>query len=314
MAAVDALSFSESQSGGAMRWAVGIAFAVAIHGAVFVYLNRAPAPVAFESQAPVELDLLPPPEGAAQMEEAGANQTSEARPEEVPPETAEPEELPEIDSETPPPPPETETVAAEEPQELEPVEETPVTEMEIPPDLTETPPDVEAAVTLPPQDTVVAQEVVEPPKPRPTPPVAKRPERKPEPKREPPPRREIAREQPKPAERRTTASSAQQAGGRGGVSANAGAARAAAANYASRIRSLVAAQHRCTPGVNGRSVVRFTVNRAGRLTSVSASGGGAMATQAQGEVRRASGGFPAMPAEMTNSSATYSVSISSTNC
>lgn len=316
MASVDALSFADSQVGGARRWAAGIAFAVAIHGALFVYLNRSPAPVAFDSQVPVELDLMPPPEGAAQMDQAGENETTAARPEEAPPVTDEPEQLPEIDAETPPPPPETETVAAEEPQELEEINEPVTAETEVQPDVVETPPDVEAAVTLPPQDTVVAQDVIEPPKPKP--PVAKRPDPKPEPKRE-PPRREIARERPKPeakpAERRQTAQSAQQAGGRGGATSDPGAARAAAAAFQARITSLIRAQHKCSPGVNGKAVIRFTVNRAGRVTAIStASGSGAMAAQALSEVRRASGSFPSMPAEMDGSSKTFTAPISSSGC
>lgn len=317
MAAVDALSLQDgSGASSARRWAAGVSVALAIHGGAYLYLNRAPAPVGFESQAPIELDLLPPPSGAAQMDEAGANATQEARPEETPEtqteETPEEQTLDEIDPVEPDevtPPDETEVTAAEvPPEELEPVETPQVAEMEIPPDVTAAPPDVEPAVTLPPQETVVAREVEPEPAPKPAPkPVAKKPETKPEPR----PRREEPRPRPvreaKPAERPAPAQMNSQAGGQSGASANAGAARAAASAYGSRVRAAVAAQKRSGGSLSGRATVSFTVTRSGAVTGVSASGPGPVAAEAAAMVRRA--GIPAMPPEMTGSSARYTLPI-----
>lgn len=309
MAAVDALSLQsgDGPAGAAKRWAAGIAFAIAVHAGVYVYLNRAPAPVGFESQAPIELDLLPPPSGAAQMDEAGANATTEAKPEEAP-EEQQLDELEAIQPDETTPPDET-TVTAEQvtPEELEAVDTPQVAEMEIPPDVTTAPPDVEPAVTLPPQETVTAQEVEPEPAPKPAPkPVAKKPEPKPEPKREQPRPRPVR--EAKPAERPAPVQPSSQAGGRGGASANAGAARAAASAYGARVRAAVAAQKRSGANLSGRATVSFTVTRSGAVTGVSASGPGPVAAEAMAMVRRA--GIPAMPSEMSGSSARYTLPIS----
>ena len=301
MAAVDAFSIREieSSASAAKRWGAGIAVAAALHAGAYVYLNRMPAPTGFESQTPIELDLLPPPSGEAQLQESGANASVDAATEEV---TDEPpvEELEEITpDDVQPPDAEAEAVEAIE---------TPQLAMEVPPDLTEVPPDVEAAVTLPPQEMVTAQEEEIEPKPAPKP-VAKKPDPKPEKKRE------VVRERPKPAptkdariaDRPTQSQRAQEAGGRSGASANAGAARSAAAEYGRRVRAAVSSQKRLSFSFSGRVSVSFTVTRSGSVSSVSASGGGPAAAEAVAMVRRA--GIPPMPPEMTGSTARYNLPV-----
>lgn len=312
MAAVDALSLTDrASSPGVARWALAGAVVLALHGAALYLLNRAPAPVGFESQVPVEMDLLPPPSGAAQMQEAGAEVNSEATPQETQEQPV--EELQELDEveETEVTPPDPEAVTAEEAEDVPP-DETPPTEVtELPPDIVPAPTDVEPAVALPPETTVTArEEPVEQPKP--TPPVVakkvepKKPVVRERPKPTPPRVAEPKPAEPKPQSRPATV--AQQAGGARGASANAGAARAAASNYGSRVRSAVAAQKPATTGFSARVVVSFSVSRSGAVSGISASGGGPAAAAAVAMVRRAS--IPAMPSEMTGGSARYSLPIS----
>lgn len=306
MAAVDAFSIREVESSASAvkRWGAGIAVAAALHAGAYVYLNRMPAPAGFESQTPIELDLLPPPSGAAQLQEAGADTAADARSEEVT-ENEPVEELEEISpDDVQPPDPETEAVEALE---------TPQLAMEVPPDLTEAPPDVEAAVTLPPQEMVTAQEEEIEPKPAPKP-IAKKPEPKPEKKRE------VVRERPKPApkkdapvaERPAPTQRAQDAGGRSGASANAGAASAAAgAEYARKVQAAVAAQKRSNITFTNRVKVSFTVARSGAVSGVSASEQGPAGAEAMAMVRRAN--IPPMPADMTASSKRFTVNVNFTS-
>lgn len=277
--------------GGIASWALAGAVILAIHGAALVYLQKAPEPVSFDSQVPIELDLLPPSAGEAQLDASGQNAPSvaaDAAPEETP------EEAP-VDDATPPDetiPQDTpdETLSQDVPDEATPAEAPPVAQAEALPD-------VEPAVPLPPDDAVVAQdEPVEPSK-TPTPPVVKRQE----------PKREIKRvEQAKPKREtvqrdRPTARPAQasEAGGRGGAASSAGASRSAAVAYGARLRAMVAAQQRRAANISGDARVTFVVGRNGNVMSVSASGPPEAAREAQAMVRRAS--FPPMPAEMTGS-------------
>jgi protein TonB len=348
MAAVDLGGLQHRSDVGLLRWAAAAAVAVALHAAVFVAFRRAPEPPAFESQAPIELDLLPPPSGAAQLDEAGVEATSTAQmetaeeitPEETPtsaepptetdtqaPAETKPETQPEEAQETPPeteemqeltedetpPLPQEDAMAAVEPDKAEPVETTPLEETEILPDVATVPPDVTPAVTLPPERTVTAREPEPEPKPKPKE-VARKPVERPQPvKREPAkprPTQRTAEVKDKPSPSTTSA----QAGGRGGVSADRGAARAAASAYATRIRSLVAGQRRCVAGVNGLATVSFTVTRSGRLAGLSAAGAPDVSAAAKLMVQRASGSFPPMPPEMTGNSARYNLPISLSRC
>ena len=312
MAAADAFGLGEPGGPKAVAtWVVAGAVALALHGAVILYLKSAPPPHQFDNQAAIEIDMAPPPAPAGA--EAPAEEASEAQA----------EELPEITPDEVTPPDETEVTQTETPpedlEEIEPEQATAVEQV----DTVETPPDVQSAVTLPPEQTVVAQAEQVEPKPDPKP-VVKREEPKPKPvvKREKPKPVERPQERPKPDARRgevvqqaragSTSAAAASAARQGATSGNPGAARAAAAAYGGRVRSAVNAGKSCVTGVNGRAVVRFSVNRAGRPSGISASGPGPVASAAEAMVRRAS--IPPMPAEMTNSTVTYSLPISLSKC
>ncbi|HEY0291370.1 MAG TPA: hypothetical protein VGC51_03385 [Hansschlegelia sp.] len=303
MAAVDALSLGPDPAGGDWRrWAVGGALALAFHIGAVILLRAAPEPTGDGSQPAIEMDLTPQPSGAAQMEEAGANAeqiqsdttptTEPDQTEEVPPEAEQLEEI--QDEATPPeePPVTAEAAPTDDVQDLEPVE-TP----EVAADDVKTPDDVQAAVSLPPERTVVAQEEApERPK-RPAKTVTKREAPKREPRDKPTDR---PTSKPKVAESR--------AGGMGGASSNSGASSAAAAaDYGSRVRSALNAQKRSSVRFSGRASVVFTLNRAGRASGISASGPPEAAAEAEAMARRAS--FPAMPPEMAGASKTYTVPI-----
>lgn len=333
MAAVDALSLPRSAGPrDAWRWAAGGAFALAVHALALAYLNRAPAPVGFETQIPVEMELTPPPAGEARMQEPGAVPSEAA---ETAQDVPDPEMLDEItDEEIPPPPPDSEVVAAEPPppEEVETLPEVAAIDQQF--DKVETPPDVQAAVTLPPE-TVVAREVPvetpkppppvvrrEEPKPKPEPKPVRREEPKPVAKKEPTPqelerrreaaeRREEARKAAADARAKAKAAQSARAGGSAGASANAGASRAAAAGYRQRVQAAVAAQKRSSLNLVGRATVSFTVSRSGAVSGVSASGPGPVAAEAAAMVRRA--GIPPMPSDMTVSSMRYTVPISFTS-
>jgi protein TonB len=295
MAAVDSLSLG-APDGGAdwKRWTLAGAAVLALHLGIVAMLRQTETVGGdFAAQTAIEMDLTPPPSGEAQKVEAGANADQVAN-EETP--SAEPEQLEEVQDETPPPdrpePVTAETAPTEDVQEAPPVE-TP----EVAADDVVTPDDVQAAVSLPPERTVVAQE--ETPTPRKEP--AKAP-----PKRE--PVKEVKREKPvdKPAAKPKTV--ALQAGGSGGAASSPGASAAAAASYGARVRSAVASQKRSGTNFTGRASVTFVVNRAGRVSSVSASGPPEAAAEAQAMVRRAS--LPPMPPEMTGASKSYTLPIS----
>ncbi len=317
MAAVDVHSLGDRGGpDGVAKWILGGGFALALHAGVLLYLNRTPEPHQFDNQAAIEIDMAPPPTpagAAAPAEEASEAQIQELQ-EITPDELTPPDETAEtVDEET----------TLDEITDVPPETATAVEQLEA----VETPPDVQSAVAIPPDQTVVArEEQVEPPKDPEPKPVVRREEPKPKPKpveRRPEPKPvERRQEPPKPNARRgevvqharqgATRPSQAAAGQQGATNANPGAARAAAAAYGGRVRSAVNAAKSCVAGVNGRAIVRFSVNRSGRVTSVSASGEGAVASAAQAMVRRAS--IPAMPAEMTGSSASYSLPISLSKC
>jgi protein TonB len=295
MAAVDGLSLGAPGAGADWkRWTLAGVAVLALHlGIVALLRQTEPVGGEFAAQTAIEMDLTPPPSGEAQKVEAGANADQVAS-EETP--SAEPEQLEEVQDETPPPdqpePVTAETAPTEDVQEAQPVE-TP----EVAADDVVTPDDVQAAVSLPPERTVVAQE--ETPTPR------KEPVKAP-PKRE--PVKDVKRDKPveKPTAKPQTVAS--QAGGAGGAASSAGASAAAAATYGARVRSAVAAQKRSGTSFTGRASVTFVVNRAGRVSSVSASGPPEAAAEAQAMVRRAA--LPAMPPEMIGASKTYTLPIS----
>lgn len=290
---------------GIARWTLAGAVVLSLHAGVWVLLRQAPANVGTEQAPAIEMDLTPLPSGEAQMVEAGSDAASEASaesaneatPDEVEPVEDEAEELPELTTEDAPPPEDDQPVVAEAPTET-----------------TETvDADVTPAVALPPGETVVAQE--ERPEPRPE-------ARKLEPKRQPTPRkprpeREEARKPPV-ARPPAAASASARAGGSGGASSDAGAARAAAQDYGRRLNALIAAQKRYPAGANGaqgRAVITFTVSRNGQVVSqsiTSSSGHAILDAELQAMLRRASGSFPAMPAEMSGSSKRFSVPMSFT--
>ncbi|GLK68748.1 TonB family protein [Hansschlegelia plantiphila] len=303
MAAVDALSLGPDPAGGDWRrWAAGGALALAFHIGALILLRETPEPTGDVGLPAIEMDLTPPPSGAAQMQEAGANAeqietdptptTEPDQTEEVPPEAEQLEEI--QDEATPPEEPAVTAEAAptDDVQDLEPVE-TP----EVAADDVKTPDDVQAAVSLPPERTVVAQEEA-----------PERPKRpaKAAPKREAPNREPREKPTDRPTSKRKLVNS--QAGGMGGASNNSGASSAAAAaNYGSRVRSALAAQKRSGTRFEGRATVVFTLNRAGRVSGISASGPPEAAAEAEAMARRAS--FPAMPPEMQRASETYRVPI-----
>ncbi len=312
MAAVDALSLDGGAGGPDWRrWALaGVAVLAAHVGIAVVLLNEAPSPVGGETETAIELDLTPPPaSGAAQTLEAGANETQPLTPESA--DETKPQEVEQLEELQDTPPPEDQPVTAEV-APPEDVQDTPVETVEeaqpvetdmVAADDVMTPDDVEAAVSLPPERTVVARE--ETPEPR-------KPDVKPVAKRETPkPVKRKPTEKPavRTADRPRPATVPTQAGGQGGASANAGAARAAAANYGSRIRAAVAAQKRSSTTFSGRAMLTFTVNRSGRVSGVSASGPAPAAAEAQAMLRRAAGSFPPMPPEMPGASKTYSLPI-----
>jgi|GEM_PF-5331683 len=307
MAAVDALSLDAGTGGPDWkRWTIAGAAVLAAHLGAVALLSEAPPPTNGAAETAIEMDLAPPPSaGAAQMPESGAEQTQPLTPEEA--DDAKPQEVEQLDEVEDTPAPEEQPVTAEaapveDVQEAQPVETDVVAADDV-----KTPDDVEAAVALPPERTVVAQEETpEPPKP-----VAK-PVTKPVTKRETPkPVERKPREKPaeRTAEKPKPASIPTQAGGQRGASADAGASRAAAAAYGSKIRAAVAAQKRAGTTFSGRAMLTFTVNRAGRISGVSASGPAQAAAEAQAMLRRAAGSFPPMPSDMPGASKTYSLPI-----
>lgn len=293
MAAVDGLSLDAGNGGtNWKRWALAGAAAFALHAGIIAVISRTPPDAAeFGENPAIEMDLTPPPSGEAQLQEAGANANQ----------AEQPEQLEEVqDDQTPPEeqPDAVEAAPVEDVQEAQPIE-TP----EVAADDVKTPDDVQAAVSLPPERTVVAQEE-RPPEPKKEP--VKEPPvvRKPPPKREPP---KEAKPADKPVERPRMV--ATQAGGQSGASSASGAASAAAAsNYGSRVRAAVAAQKRAGTILVGRATVTFTLNRSGRVGAVSASGPPAVAAEAVAMVRRAS--FPPMPPEMQGASKAYTLPVS----
>lgn len=315
MARADALSLQAGEKAGGgdvVRWVGAGAVILAAHAGVLILSQRTPQPTGFETPPAIEMDLVPPPSGEAQMMSSGADaaesmesdSANEATPEQTEPVEPDEEMLPELENDTPPPPDETvETVE---------VEETPPEAQELPPDVAEVPPDVTPEVALPPEQTVTAREIEEPK------PVARKPE--PKPKRETPrkPEREpVKREARKPPPSQAPSSVGGRAGGSMGVSSSAGSARAAA-DYGRRLHALLAAQKRYPAAaqaqkMQGRAVIRFTVNRAGNVVSqsISQSSGYAILDQElQAMLRRAAGGFPPMPADMAGGSKTYTVPMS----
>lgn len=312
MAAVDALSLETADRGGGRgRWAVAALAAIALHVGAVALFRHAPEANGTVDQPPIEMDLAPPPSGAAQTSDAGADSapsvaaqdTPQAQPDQ-PTETP-PEELPPLDATD-----DAQAVEDVTPQEAAPPEE--VTELKA--DEVQTPPDLQAAVTLPPQETVVAREETPPPTP-------KKPAAKPEPKKPAPTRtaekptdKPVAKPKPAPAQ------AASQAGGANGVSNDAGAARAASADYARRIASLLAAQKRYPPEaraqrLSGRAVIAFTVNRSGRVISqsiASSSGSPILDGALRQMLARASSAFPPMPAEVPGASKSFTLPISFT--
>lgn len=291
-------------SGGIARWALAGAVILAAHAGVWLVLQKAPPATGVETPPAIEMDLVPPPSGEAQTLDAGSTATSEASeqqvanetPDDAKPDETEPEMLPELSTDEPPPPPDEPIVTAEEPQET-------VQPEDVPTELVEIPPDVTPEVALPPEETVTAIEETPEPKRE-----ARRPEPKPVTPRKPvkeTPRREEARKPP--VQRRdATASAQQQAGGASGSSSNSGAARAAIMEYGRRLNALIAAQKSYpagAQGASGRAVISFTVNRSGRVVQqsiTSSSGNAVLDAELQSMLRRASSSFPPMPAEIRN--------------
>lgn len=325
MAAADVYSLGDRGGpDGVAKWIVGGGFALALHAGVLLYLDRAPEPHQFENSSAIEIDMTPAPSEAGaeapadEAQPAQAEELAEIAPEEAPPP---PDDAPTVTDDAP--------VVAEEapPEELE--------ELEVAPDVVreaqqleavETPPDVQAAVTLPPEETVTAreEEITPPPEPKP---VVRREEPKPKPKPKPveEPKPVVRREQPKPrpeapkpspeATRGETAQkasrggsrAAQQAGRQGAGGGDPAASRAAASAYGKRVHAAVASQKRTSASIQGSARVSFTVSRSGAVSGISASGSPTAAAEAQAMVRRA--GIPPMPAEMTGSSQRYAINV-----
>ncbi|GLK76939.1 hypothetical protein GCM10008171_21930 [Methylopila jiangsuensis] len=307
MARADALSLQAGEKtggGDVARWLGAGAVILAAHAGVLILSQRSPQPTGFETPPAIEMDLTPPPSGETQELAPESSAASAPTPEVETPIEPEAEMLPELETDPPPPLEETvETVEAEEtPQEVE----------DLPPDVAEVPPDVTPEVALPPEQTVTAQEIEEP-KPKPV-------ARKPEPKREvvkKPQREPVKREARKPPAARPPTAAAAPASGSMGSANSAGSARAAA-DYGRRLHALLAAQKRYPAAANaqrlqGRAVIRFTVNRAGNVVSQSiaqSSGYAILDQELQAMLRRASGRFPPMPADMAGGSKTYTVPMS----
>ncbi|MGA0532485.1 TonB family protein [Hansschlegelia sp. KR7-227] len=325
MAAVDALSLDGGHSGRDLgRWAMAGAVMLAVHAGALLLLRDAPPPSGFESQQPIEMDLMPPPSGAAQMSEAGADSAPAAaaeavpqvQPEETEPTPTEAEELPELNADAAPPPPDEAITAEAAPDEAQPIEETPVEQVETAPDLVEAPTDVTPAVTLPPERTVTAEDVTPEPRRETPPPVreAKKPVKREATKPKKTETRTVERERPKAA---PPPSASSRAGGARGVASNPGAARAAAAEYGRKISAILAGQKRYPAAARaqratGRGVIAFTVNRSGRVISQSlarSTGNAILDQELRAMLQRASGSFPPMPPEMPGGSKSFTIPI-----
>ncbi|MFD1333512.1 TonB family protein [Methylopila musalis] len=303
MARADALSLQGGpKTGGAdvARWVGAGAVILAAHAGVLIFAQRPPQPTGFETPPAIEMDLMPPPSGETQ--ELAASESAavpESTPDTTDPIEPDAEMLPELETDTPPLDETVETVEAEEtPQEV----------AELPPDVAEVPPDVTPEVALPPEQTVTAREIEEP---KPAPVVRKRETPK-KPEREP-----VKREARKPPAVRPPATASTPSSGSMGSSNSAGSARASA-DYGRRLHALLAAQKRYPAAaqaqrMQGRAVIRFTVNRSGSVVSQSiaqSSGYAVLDQELQAMLRRAAGGFPPMPADMAGGSKTYTVPMS----
>jgi len=178
----------------------------------------------------------------------------------------------------------------------------------------EIPPQTEALVALPPPETVVAQPLANEPEPKPEKPAPKPVERKPAPPKpvDTKPRATAERRAPPSNPQRGQASASRENTGGSAASADPNALNRYAALLASTLRGrLTYPREASNQGILGTAIVRFTMDRSGRITGASLvrSAGNPLLDQAALATARPGSSLPAAPDAVPQQQFTFSIPL-----